>query len=68
MIGIPQKRGVIMKYKVGDLVKYIVTNDYGIILDIEHACYKEETYKVYWFYDSACDWWEGCDLVVISKS
>jgi hypothetical protein len=58
--------------KVGDLVKYITTNDYGIILDKEYAC--EETYKVYWFNGSplitfsALDWWDGGDLEVISES
>lgn len=54
--------------QVGDLVRYIGTTDYGIILNKEYACYEEETYKVYWFYDSAYDWWEGCDLEVISES
>lgn len=59
--------------QVGDLVKYIsltthTTNEYGIIIEKEYACYKEDTYKVYWFSDCNCDWWDGSDLEVISES
>ena len=54
--------------QIGDLVRYITTNECGIILDKEYASYKEDTYKVYWFSDCAFDWWDGSDLEVISES
>tara|TARA_Y100001938_G_C8064714_1_gene419500 strand:+ start:440 stop:643 length:204 start_codon:yes stop_codon:yes gene_type:complete len=66
MIGVANNKGGLMK--VGDLVKYKTTNDYGIILDKEYTCYNEDTYMIYWFSDCDCDWWDGSDLEVISES
>ena len=58
--------------KIGDLVKYITTNDYGIILDREHLEFETDTddgiFFVLWFNDYDCDWWDGSDLEVISES
>ena len=59
--------------QVGDLVKYIGSNDIGIILDKEYECYQEDTYKVYWFADGlsaltyVSDWWDGSDLEAICE-
>ena len=58
--------------QVGDLVTYIGSSrshgEFGIILDKEYECYQEDTYKIYWFCDCECDWWDGSDLEVISAS
>jgi hypothetical protein len=55
--------------QIGDLVKYIASNDIGIILDKEYECYQEDTYKVYWFADDDWndDWWDGSDLEALCK-
>ena len=53
--------------QVGDLVRYIVTGEVGIILDKEYGCYDDDCYKVYWLEDLDCDWWDGSDLEVISE-
>ena len=58
--------------KVGDLVKYKTTNDYGIILDREYPEFETDTedgiFFILWFNDYDCDWWDGSDLEVISES
>ncbi len=59
--------------QVGDLVSYSYSEKwgkiYGIILDREYHCYDEpDTYKVFWFVDYDCDWWEASDLEVVSES
>ena len=55
---------------IGDLVKYIASNEIGIIIDKEYECYQEDTYRVYWLTDEepVDDWWDGSDLEVISES
>ena len=59
--------------KVGDLVKYRRTKDYGIILNREHPEFEiaqsvDGIFFVLWFNDYDCDWWDGSDLEVISES
>ena len=56
--------------QVGDLVRYIATNEIGIVIDKEYECYQEETYRVYWFTDldeEIVEWWDGSDLEALCK-
>ena len=55
--------------EVGDLVKYITTNDIGIVIDKEYACYDDYAIKIYWLDggDPDGDWYDEADLEVICK-
>lgn len=59
--------------QVGDLVRYITTNDIGIIIDKEYECYRttdDYAIKIYWLdgIDPEGDWYNEEDLEVINES